>query len=80
MISPQKQTTNLTIGQTLGLGFGTICVLIFLSNIFSQWSHHRKSVVNKDVVLAYQIEVDLLKLETDILEAENHTICHRHFQ
>lgn len=71
MISSQKRTTNLTIGQTLGLGFGTIFVLIFLSNLFSQWSHHRKSVVNKDVVLAYQIEVDLLKLETDILEAEN---------
>ncbi|MEM9217303.1 MAG: methyl-accepting chemotaxis protein [Cyanobacteria bacterium P01_F01_bin.150] len=70
-MSLQKHRTTLTISQTLGLGFGTICILILLSNLFSQWSHHRKTVANKAVVLAYQIEIDLLKLEADILEAEN---------
>ncbi|MBX2866308.1 MAG: methyl-accepting chemotaxis protein [Leptolyngbyaceae cyanobacterium MAG.088] len=61
----------LTIGQTLSLGFGTICVLVFLSNLFSQWSHHHKSKTNEAVNVAYQIQSDLLKIEKDLIEAEN---------
>lgn len=71
MILPTKNTKTLTIGQTLGLGFGIICILIFLNNLFSQWSHHRKAMATKDVLLAYQIQTDLFKLEKDIIEAES---------
>ncbi len=74
MISSQnssRQKNTFTIGQTLGLGFGTICILIFLSNLFSQWSHHRKSKANDAVTLAYQIQSDLLKIEKDLIEAES---------
>ncbi len=66
-----KPRITLTIGQTLGLGFGTICVLIFLSNLFSQWSHHRKTIANEKIAIAYQIQSDLLKLEKDLTEAES---------
>lgn len=71
MTSSSKQKITLTIGQTLGLGFGAICVLIFLSNLFSQWSHHRRTTTNEKVTLAYQIQSDLLKLEKDLTEAES---------
>ncbi|MEM9265123.1 MAG: methyl-accepting chemotaxis protein [Cyanobacteria bacterium P01_F01_bin.13] len=71
MISSSKQRITLTIGQTLGLGFGVICVLIFLSNLFSQWSHHRRTDANEKVTLAYQIQTDLLKIEKDLVEAES---------
>ncbi|NEQ52986.1 MAG: methyl-accepting chemotaxis protein [Leptolyngbya sp. SIO3F4] len=71
MISSPKQRIAFTIGQTLGLGFSTVCVLIFLSNLFSQWSHHRKTVATEKVTLAYQIQTDLLKIEKDLLEAES---------
>lgn len=67
----QKPSINLTVGQTLGLGFGTVCTLIFMSNLFSQWTHHRTSVANEDVALAYQIQDELFKLDKALAEAES---------
>ena len=65
-----NQKFNLTISQTLGLGFGVIFVLIFVSNLFSQWTQRRVAQAVDDVILAHQIQYELETLEKNSLAAE----------
>ncbi len=61
---------TLTIGQTLGVGFCTLFALVFVGNLFSQWTQQRVSKAIDDVILAHRIEFELEQLQKLSAEAE----------
>lgn len=65
---PQKH--SLTIGQTLGFGFGALFFLVVVSNIILQRMHNRAYKANEDVILAHKIQFELERVEKLSVEAE----------
>ncbi|MEL6351440.1 MAG: CHASE3 domain-containing protein [Cyanobacteria bacterium J06627_28] len=61
---------NLTIGQTLGFGFGAIFFMVLVSNLILQLSHDRADKATDDVILAHKIQFELEKVQKLSVEAE----------
>jgi len=61
---------HLTIGQTLGFGFGIMFILILVTNYILQKTHDQAYAASEDVILAHKIQFELEHLEKLSVAAE----------
>ena len=69
-MNPFTRKHSLTIGQTLGSGFGVLFFLVIVTNVILQATHDRAYEATEDVILAHQIQFELERLEKLSVAAE----------